>query len=131
MDHHTFDRLSRLIGASGSRRTAWRALLGAALLGTTTRPTAAAPCGNAKHGCGAGNACCPGKCFRHVKTGDELCCSGSDKNTGSALITCGNRCCQDVGDDPCDCCLDPGTSSVIAAAADPCPEGITGSYRRR
>ena len=131
MDDQTFDHLTRLIATAASRRTAWRALLGAALLGTTTRPAAAAPCGNGKHVCGARNECCPGKCFRNASTGHELCCRGSDEKTGNALIICGTKCCQDVGEDPCDCCLAPGATIVIAAATDPCPEAITGSYRRR
>jgi hypothetical protein len=84
-----------------------------------------ASCGNYRHGCGAGNECCPGKCFRSVRTSDELCCSGAD------LIICGNTCCQkNVGQAPCDCCLDPGATTEIAAAADSCPGGIAGSYRR-
>ena len=125
MDPHAFDRATRLFRTPRSRRSAWHALLGAALLGMTTRPATAAPCGNAKHGCGVGNECCPGKCFRHVSTDHELCCSGP------GLIVCGNTCCQNVGEDPCDCCLAPGAETAIAAAADPCSGGITGSYRRR
>jgi len=43
MEHQTFDRLTRLFGSTGSRRTAWRALLAGALLGATPRRLAAAP----------------------------------------------------------------------------------------
>ena len=69
MDQPTFDRLTRLVAASGSRRAAWRALLAAALFGATTRPAAARPCANGKHTCG--EACCP----RHVLCAavDEAC----------------------------------------------------------
>src|SRR5215203_305949 len=35
MHTDTFDRLSRLLGSSGTRRSAFRALLGMAILGTT------------------------------------------------------------------------------------------------
>ena len=49
MDHQTFDRLTRLFGMVGSRRSAWRALLGGALLGATTRSAAAKPCDQGKH----------------------------------------------------------------------------------
>jgi hypothetical protein len=125
MDPHAFDRATRLFRTPHSRRSAWHALLGAALLGTTMRTASAAPCGNDRHGCGTGNECCPGKCFRSVRTSDELCCSGPD------LIICENRCCQNVGEDPCDCCLDPGATTEIAAAANSCPGAIAGSYRRR
>ncbi len=134
MDHHAFDSVTRLFGTTTSRRTTWRALLAAALFGATTRPAAAASrCPNGKPACG--DACCPGKCFRDENTHAELCCDGLDV-TGKALIICGNTCCQDVGESPCDCCRPPGftsviTASEIAATADPCPDLIAGSYRRR
>ena len=127
MDHQTFDRLTRLFGASGSRRYAGRALLGTALLGATTRMAAAAPCDNGKNPrcrCGQNSTCPPGKCFRNECNGDQLCC------TGSGLIICGNTCCQNVGTDPCDPCLAPGATDVQAAEDDPCPSGLAGSYRR-
>jgi hypothetical protein len=59
MEHQTFDRLTRLFGTTGSRRTAWRALLAGALLGATPRRLAAAPttpCTKGKHELCGGNA---------------------------------------------------------------------------
>ena len=57
MDPHVFDSLTRLLSAPRSRRAAWRALLGAALLGATTRTAmAATPCDNGKN---------PGTCGEH------------------------------------------------------------------
>jgi len=125
MDHQTFDRLTRLFSATGSRRAAWRALLGAAFLGTTTRSAVAAPCHDRKHYCG--DDCCPGKCFAEVCTGHQLCCTAANR-----LIICGNQCCMAVDAsgkpivDPCTDCTAP--------PAPPCedePEFISGSYRRR
>jgi len=137
MDHQTFDRMTRLFGTAGSRRTAWRALLAGALLGATPRRLAAAPttpCTEGKHElCGVGNAlgnaCCPGKCFADECTGYELCCTAEhnlivcqDAESGKAI------CCQNRGDDPCRACSRP-----IPKDEDPtlCHEGIAGSYRRR
>ena len=66
MDHQTFDRLARVFAASGSRRAAWRALLGAALLGATTRAamatssTPVSPTGQRGTAL-LGNKCCPGR----------------------------------------------------------------------
>ena len=62
MDDQTFDRLTRLFGMVGSRRSTWRALLAGALLATTTRSAAAKPCDQGKHAL-CGGACCPGRCF--------------------------------------------------------------------
>src|SRR5688500_1657714 len=109
MDQQTFDRLTRFVGAAGSRRSAWRALLAAALLGATTRTAAAAPSYTGKNPrwrCGEESKCPPGKCFVD-ECGHELCC------TGPKLIICGDRCCQSVGASPCsaqnrqDACIRP------------------------
>jgi hypothetical protein len=137
MDHQAFDRLTRLVGTATSRRTAWRALLTAVLLGAGLREAAgSARCDNANTPrCGRGPEaeCCPGKCFRHVETEQELCCTAAHQR-----IICptagGQRCCHAVGvagEDPCDCCRDPGAESARAATADHCPGLIAGSYRRR
>ena len=102
MDHQTFDRMTRLFRTSGSRRTAWRALLAGALLGATTRRAAAEPCANGKHLCG--NTCCPGKCFTNGPC--EVCCTGTNiicHTTGQPV------CCLDDGSkDPCSVCLTSG-----------------------
>jgi hypothetical protein len=138
MDHQTFDRLTRLFSASGSRRTAWRALLGAALLGVTTRAAAAAPATpcekGAQESCGIGGPCCPGKCFLICSGLDEyaFCCSGRDPHTRGELIICGNRCCvKAAGNDPCTACEPPTNVDQFPKSGRPCLAAITGSYRRR
>jgi hypothetical protein len=130
MDHQTFDRLTRLVGTAASRRTAWRALLGAALLGATTRSAAAEPCRNDKPACGSG--CCPGRCFTFVSDAGgssrpsaacAVCCTEENK-----LVICGGTCCQyrERGD-PCDPCdLPPPPTPDCPSAS-----GLAGSYRRR
>ena len=123
MDHQTFDRLTHLFAVSGSRRTAWRALLGAALLGVTTRGAAAEPCNKGKHLCGG--TCCPGgKCFANDVCGDELCC------TGPELVICGNTCCKKV-DTKGRQSQAPCRGECISPGKDPCQSGLPGSYRRR
>jgi hypothetical protein len=130
MDHQTFDRLTRLVGTAASRRTAWRALLGGALLGATTRSAAAKPCSNDKHLCG--DQCCPGKCFSDRVC--EVCCTGPN-------IIChakgGPVCCANKGD-PCAfvrargaCPLDATPVGAANVSGGPCTLGITGTYRRR
>jgi hypothetical protein len=139
MNPHVFDSLTRLVSAPRSRRAAWRALLGAALLGATTRTAAAAPtslCDGDKHDpCGSGrDNCCPGKCFVHEDCTDEFFCC-----TGPKWIICGEEttnptpgeprreptCCENTKDgDPCGNCIQPPVSET-------CITGITGSYRRR
>ena len=117
MDHQTFDRMTRLFGTAGSRRTAWRALLAGALLGTTTRSASTAPCHDPKHLCAG--ACCPGKCFRSGSC--EVCCTKENK-----LVICGDTCCQDgEREDLCRPCTPPVKPNGF------CQEGIAGSYRRR
>jgi hypothetical protein len=137
MDHQTFDRLTRLFSATGSRRAAWRALLAGALLGTAPRSLTAAPttpCTKGQHEvCGLGNelgdACCPGKCFADECTGYELCCTAEhkliicqDPKTGKAI------CCENTGDDPCRACSRPTPEDEGRRL---CEEGLPGSYRRR
>jgi hypothetical protein len=123
MDHPTFDRLTRLVGTAGSRRTALRAVLAGALLGATTRSAAAKPCGAAAQLCGG--QCCPGKCFVRCVDGSEFCCTGKFPGTQFDLIICGNQCCVDHGSaDPCAECPRGGSGEA-------CLEGIAGSYRRR
>jgi hypothetical protein len=141
MDHQTFDRLTRLFGIAGSRRTAWQALLGAALLGATTRSVAAAPTSACDAGgqesCGIGGPCCPGRCFVTCRATDSgtsepttyeefaLCCTGKD------LIICGKECCLDDGrDDPCERCELPSEPGM-PTGAQVCIGAIAGSYRRR
>ena len=127
MDHHVFDTVTRLFGTAGTRRTAWRALLAGALLGTTTQRVRAAPCEDGPHPW-CGDQCCPGRCFTTDACEDTLCCVGPD------FTICGDQCCRARTADgrkiasPCNKggCLPP--RSV-------CPEdpggGIAGSYRRR
>ena len=129
MDHQTFDRLTRLVGTTGSRRTAWRALLAGALLGAAPRRLAAAPttpCAKGKHEL-CGGQCCPGKCFTNGAC--TVCCTKpdfvicrdpaigkpTDPASGKAI------CCQNTGRDACEHCEPPSG----------CPEAITGTYRRR
>jgi hypothetical protein len=129
MDHQTFDRLTRLFGIAGSRRTAWRALLGAALLGATTRAAMAdssTPCltGNQEF---CGRQCCPGRCFVSESSGCVLCCTGKDLIICEDPATGKSTCCNALdehGDpisDPCGDCIPPQA----------CPGLISGSYRRR
>ena len=122
MEHLTFDRLTRLVAASGSRRTAWRALLGAALLGATTKGAAAAPCGpdqkNRQCRCGVVRDCTPGTCFTH-ECGHQFCC------TEPEWIICGNACCANTRDGCRGVCIHP------ILPEDFCESGITGTYRRR
>ena len=131
MDHRTFDRLIRLFGTMGSRRTAWRALLAGALLGATTRRVTAEPCHDRKHLCGG--ACCPGKCFTDKLC--EVCCT--ERNiicpTAGGPVCCFN----DGSEDPCAAvratgeCQKTPVGAVSVSGGD-CPStGITGSYRRR
>ena len=117
MDHQTFDRLTHLFAAPGTRRAAWRALLGAALLGVTTRSAAAKACNKGMHLCG--DTCCPGKCFTNGSC--DVCCTGNNiicHTTGQPV------CCLNVGKDSCATC-------TIPDSGDTCKEAIAGSYRRR
>jgi hypothetical protein len=129
MDHQTFDRLTYLFAASGSRRNAWRALLGAALLGATTQSAAAAPCSNGKHLCGG--TCCPGKCFTDGSC--EVCCTGENIICTTAG---GPVCCLNLNDgkDPCAVLQATGKCPTPDPGPNPstsCKSGIAGSYRRR
>jgi hypothetical protein len=130
MDHRTFDRLTHLFAASGSRRTAWRALLAAALVGATSRSMMAAPtnpCTKGKHKL-CGRECCPGKCFMDERCEDSVVCC-----TEPNFVVCENpetgkaRCCQNTGrGDPCASCNAP-----VPPSGTFCPGGIAGSCRRR
>ena len=130
METQTFDRLTRLFGTAGSRRSAWRAVLAGAFLGVTRRHAAAAPCGtdpNARCSCGTTRDCDPGKCFTH-ECGDQFCCTGD-------WVICGNACCQNVRD----ACLVAGSGEnrlpnciqPTPPATGLCEGAIAGSYRRR
>ena len=128
MDHQTFDRMTRLFGTAGSRRTAFRALIAGSLLGATTRGVAAKPCGAGRQLCG--NSCCPGKCFR--KGSCEVCCTGRN----IICITAGGPvCCLNDGKDPCAVLQATGEcqtpDGVVGESGDLCTESIAGSYRRR
>ena len=126
MDIWALDRLTRLFGTARSRRTACRALFAGVLLAATTKDAAAARCRNGKPVCGSD--CCPGKCFGNA-CGNEFCCTGADPSTGVKLIICGDRCCQDRGqEDLCVSCIAPSWPS---ACDGPSPGAISGSYRRR
>jgi hypothetical protein len=120
MDHQTFDRLTRFFRTAGSRRTAWHALLAAALFGVAPRGTTAsptAPCKKGKHLCGT--KCCPGKCFTNGSC--EVCCTGNNIICHSAKRSV---CCLNQGRDPCGECMTPDSGGT-------CQSGIAGSYRRR
>jgi hypothetical protein len=127
MDTQIFDRLTRLFGTAGSRRTAWRTLLGGALLGATTQGALASPCADGTHP-PCGSRCCPGRCFTDDTCGDTLCCVGPD------FTICGDQCCRARTADgrkiPSPChrggCLPPRN----VCGEDP-SGGIAGSYRRR
>jgi len=128
MDPQTFDRFARLLSMPRSRRTTWRALLGAALLGATTRTAVAAatdPCAaGAEDYCVVGDArvCCPGRCFVKCGGGEEICC------TKPNWVMCGNSCCpyDPTARNPCEHCP-PG----LSGGGDACVGVITGTYRRR
>ncbi len=125
MDPHVFDRLTRLFSAPRSRRGAWRALLGGALLGATPRPAMASPCAKGKHMCGERKECCPGRCFVDECNPDTaLCCTAPRLIICTDVITGKAVCCENQGDSPCDACLRPPDGPA-------CPSSITGSYRRR
>jgi hypothetical protein len=125
MDHQTFDRLTRLFSATGSRCAAWRAPLAGALLGTAPRSLTAAPttpCTNNGKQKLCGGECCPGRCFKNERC--EVCCTGNNIICGTGD---GPVCCLDDGSrDPCGDCKPPQ-----AQVSQRCPEFISGSYRRR
>jgi hypothetical protein len=137
MDHPTFDHVTRVFAASGSRRAALRALLGTALLGASTRTTAAAPTTLCDEGrnpqctCGASAKCPPNQCFWDPCPADkprgEFCCS-----TELGYVLCGDRCCLRGPNaaDPCAACLRP-LRDPAEACAGVGGQAITGSYRRR
>jgi hypothetical protein len=132
MDQQTFDRLTRLFRTAGSRRTAWRAILGAALFGATTCSAAAQQCPDRKHRCGAD--CCPGKCFRdELNESCEACCT--EKNNNIICVTAGGPVCcrKDEKVDPCAVVQATGKCPAPPAGAvgETCTAGIAGSYRRR
>ena len=118
-------RPARLCWTSASQRTAWCALLGAVLLGVTTRPAAAKPCNKDKHTCGVRKECCPGTCFVHACGTYELCCIGNSticSNTRRA------ECCENMGEEPCRTCIRPtpsedGLYQDGIAGGDSCREG--------
>src|SRR5215207_8242538 len=139
MDHRKFDRLTQQVRAAGSRRQALRAVLGAAIVGSTTKHAAAnvrrAPKGRGEicadgstcHGDSCcGRECCPGRCFvteednRGNPTG-WMCCRPpdgvmcEDENARGGVVCC------------------PYNSQATNEQACSCIGGevITGSYRRR
>jgi hypothetical protein len=130
MDPRVFDRLIRLFSAPRTRRTAWRILLGGALLGTTTQRAASAPreCTDKTPTCGTKQECCPGKCFVDPcppEEAHEFCC------VAPAYVFCGSTCCDydpSVAD-PCATCRQAGPPP--REPGETCVGGITGSYRRR
>jgi hypothetical protein len=127
MDTQTFDRLARLLGTAGSRRTAGRALLAGALLGATASGAVASPCGNGKHP-SCGSQCCPGRCFTNDACGDQLCCVGPD------FTICGDRCCQArtaAGQKIASPCHKGGCLPPRNVCGEDPSGGIVGSYRRR
>ena len=139
MDHQTFDRLTRLVGTAASRRTAWRALLGAALLGTTSRSAAAEQCANDKPACG-NDGCCPGRCFDFVSDSGgssgssdvcKVCCT-KENNRVICRGDQGYKCCNAVDKDGT-LLKDPCQSCPLPSPGNDCPNvsGIAGSYRRR
>jgi hypothetical protein len=135
MDPHVFDHLTRLWSAPRSRRAAWRALLGVALLGTSTRTavaTSSTPCLTGSQVFCVRDQCCPGRCFVTCQNDEEfaLCCTGKDLIICEDPKTGESTCCQNRGDDSCEKCELPGDG--IPTGAETCPPGaITGSYRRR
>ena len=90
MDDPAFDRVTRLFWAPGSRRAALRAVLGAALVGSTRQTAAAAP-QRPRQGRGpeicAGAPCAPPP---HDATLGGFCCSG--QHCSCAGECCNNRC---------------------------------------
>ena len=140
MDSHVFDHLTRLLSAPRSRRAAWHALLGAALLGATTRPAAAAPTSPCETGeqeyCGSGkDNCCPGKCFvvdlPNAPGGCPVCCTEPEyvmcvvTTTDETGKTRREPTCCKKTKDACGKCEQPTPTDET------CPSLISGSYRRR
>jgi hypothetical protein len=135
MDPHVFDSLTRQLSAPRSRRAAWRALVGAALLGATTRAAMAdssTPCraGNQEV---CGGQCCPGRCFMHEPCKNiQLCCTGKDLIICEDPTTGKSTCCYaldehgDPSSDPCRECKPPPLPDDQT-----CFDYIGGSYRRR
>ena len=135
MDQQTFDRLTRLVGTAASRRTAWRAMLGGALLGITSHSAAAQRCPDRKHLCGGeGGECCPGKCFRDdLNPSCEACCTAKNYNI-ICITTKGPVCCHNNNPrvDPCAEVQRTGECPVSPQGkGETCIAGIAGSYRRR
>jgi hypothetical protein len=137
MDQRKFDRLTRLFGAPRSRRTAWRALLGAALLGATTRTAMAGPCdtgNNPQCTCGTNRTCPPGMCF--VDSGGQcpVCCTEENDLTlcvGKTIDAATRKaireptCCKGTKD-ACEACVPPAPPPGAT-----CFDYVGGSYRRR
>jgi hypothetical protein len=95
MDDQTFDRVTRLFRAPGSRRRALRALLGAALLGGATRSEATTPrttaAGRGRQICVADTDCLlpPQDTPENPSIGASCC---ADKRCSCAGQCCPNRC---------------------------------------
>ena len=77
MDVSTFDRLSRTLWLTGSRRTTLSALLGSAAvalgLAGTDRAIAQGGCKANGQRCIDGTECCSGRCRRRQPTGPQVC----------------------------------------------------------
>jgi hypothetical protein len=135
MDHQTIDRLARLFATAASRRTTWRAMLGAALFGVTTRSAVAQRCPDSKHLCGGERGeCCPGTCFRdEFNPSCEACCTEKNNNI-ICNTTRGPVCCHinEAKVDPCTVVEETGECPVSPeGVGETCVAGISGSYRRR
>lgn len=83
MDAPTFDRLSRSLWLTGSRRTALRALLGSAAaargLAGTDRVIAQEVCKADGQRCSDGSECCSGRCHRRHRSGPPVCRQGGNQ----------------------------------------------------
>lgn len=144
MDGRRFDALARSFAAeSASRRTAFRALAGAAVGGLLTRlgeEDAAAACRPAGKKCKRGAQCCTRSCTRRGTCackpagkacgGPGECCTGLCEDGACACpsdrVRCGGKCCaanQQCTDGRCVTELGPAVACPACGSCEACDEG--------
>ena len=126
MDVGRFDELTRMLAASGSRRSSLRALAGAALAGGLSRlgrREAVAACKKARKRCKKNKDCCSKKCRRKKKNGKKKCRGNGPGPTcleNGAMCASSNTCCSGFcGDNPVPwastCCVPNDETCVIGS----------------
>ena len=123
MDGPAFDELARAVAGTRTRRSALRALAGAALAGALAADGAAARCFKAGNRCRHDWQCCSGKCREgecaRCRNG-RTACGGACVDTGTSLAHCGGC------DRPCDgACV--GGKCVACDEDGDCPAPTGGS----